>query len=94
MDRVRNDEVRRRKGVVKELDEQAEQGMLWFGDVERMEGERLVKITRSDVRGVSPKGTPCMGWLYSVKTAMGARVMSVEQGRVTVCVIEMHGEQL
>ncbi len=44
MDRVRNEEVRRRTGVVKDLAEQAEQGVLrWFGHVERMEEERLVK---------------------------------------------------
>ncbi len=44
MDRVRNEEVRRRTGVVKELVEGAEQGVLrWFGYVERMEEERLVK---------------------------------------------------
>ncbi len=43
MDQVRNDEVRR-TGVIKELAERAEQGLLqWFGHVERMEEERLVK---------------------------------------------------
>ncbi len=49
MDRMRNEEVRRRTGFVKELAERAEQGMLrWFGHVERMEEERLVKkVTRS-----------------------------------------------
>ncbi len=57
LDRVRNDEVRRRTGVVKELAERAEQGVLrWFGHVERMEEERLV--TRSVVRGVRPRGRP------------------------------------
>ncbi len=40
------------------------------------------KITRSDVRGVRPRGRPRMGWLYSVKRVLGARGMSVEQGRV------------
>ncbi len=50
MDRVRNDEVRRRTGAVKELADRAEQGVLrWFGHVERMEEQRLVKkITRFD----------------------------------------------
>ncbi len=86
MDRVRNEEVRRRTGVVKELAERAEQRVLrWFGHVERMEEERLVKkITRSEVRGVSPRGRPRMGWMDSVKRALGARRMSVEQGRMLV----------
>ncbi len=51
MDRVRNEEVRRRRGIVKELAEQAQQGVMWwFGHVERMKEERLVRVTRSDVR--------------------------------------------
>ncbi len=41
MDRLRNDEVRRIKGVVRELAERAEQRVLrWFGHVERIEEER------------------------------------------------------
>ncbi len=84
MDWVRNEEVRWRTGVVKELAERAEQGVLrWFGHVERMEEERLVKkITRSDVRCVRPRGRPRMRWLDSVKRVLGARGMSVKQGRV------------
>ncbi len=86
MDRVRNEEVRRRTGVVKELTERAQQGVLrWFGHVERIEEERLVKkVTRSDVRGVRPRGKPRMRWLDSVKRAVGARGISVEQGRMLV----------
>ncbi len=78
--------MRRRTGVVKELAERAEQRVLWwFGHVERMEEERLVKkITRSDVRGVRPRGRPRMGWMDSVKRALGARGISVEQGRIVV----------
>ncbi len=85
MDRVRNEEVRRRTVVVKELAERAEQGVLrWFGHVERMEEERLVKVTRSDMRGVRPRGRRRVGWLDSVKRVLGTRGMSVEQGRVLV----------
>ncbi len=86
MDRVRNEEVRRRTGVVKELAERAEQGVLrWFGHVERMGEESLVKkTTGSDVRGVRKRERPRMGWLDSVKRALGARGMSVEQEKVLV----------
>ncbi len=84
MDRVRNEEVRRRKGVVKELAERAEQGVLrWFEHVESMKEERFVKkINRSDVRGVRLRGRPRKGWMDSVKRALGARGMSVELGRI------------
>ncbi len=86
MDRVRNDEVGRRTGIVKELGKRAKQGVLQcFGHVERMEEECLVKkITRSDVRGVRPRGRPRIRWLDSVKRVLGVRGMSVEQGRLLV----------
>ena len=52
MDRVRNEEVQRRTGVTRELADRAEQCVLrWFGHMERMEEERLVKrFLGSDVR--------------------------------------------
>ncbi len=86
MDRVRNEEVRRRTGDVRELAERAEQGVLrWFVHVERMEEERLAKkVTRSDVRGVRPRRRPLMGWLDSVKRALGGRGLSVVRGREVV----------
>ncbi len=85
MDRVINDEVRRRTGVVRKLAERAEQGVLWwFGHVERMEEGRLKKITRSDLRSVRPRGRPRMRWLDSLKKVLGVRGMPVEQGRVVV----------
>ncbi len=94
MDRMRNKEVQRRTGVVKELDERAEHRMLrWFGHVERMEDEHLVKkVTRSDVRGVRPRGRHRMGLLDSVKRALGARGMWSKEK--CLCVIEINGEQL
>ncbi len=72
--------------VLQELTERAEQGVLQlFGYVERMEEENLVKkITRSDVRGVRPRGRPQMRWMDNVKRVLGARGMSVEQGRMVV----------
>lgn len=54
MDRVRNEEVRRRTGITRELSGYAEQSVLrWFGYVERMDEDRKgKKRVRSDVRGV------------------------------------------
>ncbi len=78
--------MRRRMRVVKESAEREEQGVLqWSGHVERMEEECSVKkITRSDVRSVRARGRHCMGWLDSVKRALGVRGMSVKQERVGV----------
>ncbi len=84
MDRVRNEEVRRRTGVVRDLADRSLQRMLrWFGHVERMEEKCLLKkITESDVRGVRVRGRPRMGWMDSMKRMLDARRMFVEQGRV------------
>ncbi len=82
MDQVRDEEVHRRTVFVKELAEREEQGVLrWFGHMEKMGEERLVKkITKSDMIGLRPRGRPRMEWLDRVKRALGARGMSVEQG--------------
>ncbi len=78
MNRVKNEEMRRKIVTVKELADRAEQGVLHcFRDVERIE-EHLVKVTRSDVRGTGRRGGPQIGWIYSVKRALDARGMSAE----------------
>ena len=44
MDRVRNEEVRRRAGIGRELSSRADQRVLrWFGHVERMDEYRMAK---------------------------------------------------
>ena len=84
MDRIRNEEVRRRTGVVQEMAGRAEQRVLqWFGHMERMDEERLVKrIVGSEVRGVRTRGRPRMCWMDGVKRALDVRGLSVEQGRM------------
>ena len=86
MDRVRNEEVRRRTGVRKELSGRAEQSVLrWFGHMERMDEDRMVKkIMRSDAGGARLRGRPRLGWMEGVKRALSERGMSVEQGRMIV----------
>ena len=85
-DRIRNEEVRRRTGVTRELAGRADQCVLrWFGHMERMDDDRLVKrIVKSEVQGARPRGRPTLGWKDSVKRALDAREMTMEQGRVSV----------
>ena len=85
-DRIRNEEVRRRTGVTRELSGRADQSVLrWFGHTERMDEDRLVKrIVKSEVQGARPRGRPPLGWKDSVKRALDARGMTMEQGRVSV----------
>ena len=69
IDRVRNVDVRRRCGKNVGVGERMDQGVLrWFGHVERMGEERLVKrVYESDVRGVRPRGRPRACWMDEVK---------------------------
>ena len=62
-DRLRNEEVRRRTGVLLELSNRAEQkGLRWFGYIERMdEGQMVKRLMGSDLRGKWPKRRLKMG---------------------------------
>ena len=72
MDRVRNEEVRRRASVAKELAGRAEQSTLrWHGHMERIEEDWLTKrIVRSDVRSVRLRGRPRTEWMDHVKRVL------------------------
>ena len=74
MDRVRNEEVRRRAGIEMELASRADQRVLrWFGHVERMDDYRMAEVNGGWVRG-----RPRLGWMDGVKVALGNRQMTVE----------------
>ena len=53
MDRVRNEEVRRRAGIERELANKADQRVLrWFGHVERMDGYDMARrVLMAEVSG-------------------------------------------
>ncbi len=84
MDRMRNEEVRRRAGIVRKMSERVNQKVLrWYGHVMRMGEEPLTKrVWKAEVSGPNLRGRPRRGWLEGVKRALGLRGMSVEQGRV------------
>ena len=55
----------------------------WLGHVERMDEEHMAKkMMISDVEG--NRCRPMLGWMDGVRTALGERVTSVEQGRLNV----------
>ena len=58
MDRVRNEEVRRRAGIERELASRADQRVLrWFGHVERMDEYRRVRrVLMAEVSGNGYEG--------------------------------------
>ena len=83
MDRVRNEEVRRRAGIERELASRTDQRVLrWFGHVERMDDNRMVRrMLMTEVSGGRVRERPRLGWMDGVKVALGNRGMTVEAAR-------------
>ena len=65
MDRVRNEEERRRAGIERELAGRADQRVLrWFGHVERMDEYRIARrVLMAEVSGGRVRGRPRLGWM-------------------------------
>ena len=80
IDRVRNEEVRRRAGIERELASRADQRVLrWLGHVERMDDYRMARrVLMAEVNGRWIQGRPRLGWMDGVKVALGNRGMTVE----------------
>ena len=72
LDRLRNEEVRERTGVREELADGVDKNVLrWFGHVERMDDERLLKkVVNARVDGRGARGRPSFGWMDGVKKAL------------------------
>ena len=83
MDRVRNEEVRRRAGIEMELASRADQRVLrWFGHVERMDEYRMARrMLTAEVNGGRGRGRPRLGLMDGVKVALGNGGMTVEAAR-------------
>ena len=71
MDKVRNEEVRRRAVIERELVSIADQRVLrWFGHVERMDEYRMARrVLMAEVSGGRVRGRPRLGWMDGVKVA-------------------------
>ena len=83
MDRVTNEEVRRRAGIERELASRADQRVLrWFGHMERMDEYLMARrVLMAEVSGGRVRERPRLGWMDSVKVALGNRGMTVEAVR-------------
>ena len=79
--RVRNEVVRARTGVRRELAARVDVNVLrWFGHVERMDNERLLKkVMNAKVDGRSARGRPRFGWMDGVKRALNDRRMNIRE---------------
>ena len=54
----------------------------WFGHVERMDNERLLKkVMNAKVDGRSARGRPRFGWMDEVKRALNDRRVDIRGGK-------------
>ena len=83
MDRVRNEEVRRRAGIERELARRADHRVLrWFGHVKRMDEYPMARrVLISEVSGGRVRGRPRLGWMDGVKVSLGNIGMTAEASR-------------
>ena len=83
MDRVRNEEVRRRAGIEGEFASRADQRVLrWFGHVETMDDYRMARrVLMTEVSGGRVRGRPRLGWMDGVKVVLGNRGLTVVAAR-------------
>ena len=83
MDRVRNEEVRRRAGIERKLASRADQRVLrWVGHVKRVVDYRVARrVLMAQISGGRVRGRPRLGWMDGVKVALGYRGMTVEAAR-------------
>ena len=71
MDRVRNEDVRRRAALKRELISRADQRVLrWFTHVERMDEYRMArKVLMAEVSRGRARRKPRLGWMHGLKVA-------------------------
>ena len=83
MDTIRNEEVRRRAGIERELASRADQRVLrWFRRVERMDEYRMARrMLMTEVSGRQVRGRPRLSWMNDVKVVLGNRIITVEAAR-------------
>ena len=83
MDRVRNEEQRRRVGIESELASRADQRVLrWFGHVQRMDEYNTARrVLISEVSGGRVQGRPRLNRMDGVNVALGNRGMTMEAER-------------
>ena len=83
MDRVRNEEVRRRAGIQRELASRTDQRVLrWFGHVERMDEHHMARrVLTAEVSGGRERGRPRLGWMVGVKVSLSNRGIAVAAAR-------------
>merc|ERR1712002_562519 len=86
IDRVSNVEIRDMRNKNVSVSERMDQGVLrWFGHVERMGNERLVKrVYDSEVRGARRRGRPRKSWMNGVNETLVRKGLNIQEARDSV----------
>ena len=80
MDRVRNEEVRRRAGIERELASRSDQIVLrWFGEERMYEYRMTRRVLMAEVSGGRVRERPRLGWLDGVKRNNGVGCASMRE---------------
>ena len=93
MDRVINEEVRRRAGIGRELASRADQRVLrWFVHVKRMDEYHMARrVLMAEVSGARIRRRPSLSWMDGVKMAYGNRGMTAEAAQQRLERVESPG---
>ena len=86
LDMVTNAEVRRRSGKEVSVGAKMDQSVLrWFGHVERMDEERLVRrVYESNVEGTRRRGRPRKCWMDGVLNVLNEKGLDIQRARECV----------
>ena len=84
LDRIRNEEVRGRTGVIDELSGRVDESVLkWFGHMKRMGNERLTtRVWSAEAAETRVLGRPRHRWIDGVKRALRNRSIELAEARV------------
>ena len=83
MDRVWNEEVRRRTSIERKLAIRAAQRVVrWFKNVERTDEYRMARRELMADVSVRVRGRPRFGWMDDVMMALGSRGITVEAAQL------------
>merc|ERR1712002_855444 len=83
IDMVPNVRIREMCGKNVGVSERMDQGVLrWFGHVERMGNERLVKrVYDSEVRGARRRRRPRKSWMNGVNETLGRKGLNIQEAK-------------
>jgi hypothetical protein len=81
MDKIRNEAIRTKMGIKKNIVQKIEEQQLgWYGHVKRMEDGKIVKqVAKWKPQGKRKRGTPVNTWKDGIRESMKRRELKDEE---------------